>query len=89
MGACGVGAANAPESYAAFMQASATRKVFIADVVLRSRPRTAGVDRLAIKQGSDKFLASVIGWKPAYQGVEFFHSHVLRNQAAFKTQSGM
>jgi UDPglucose 6-dehydrogenase len=91
---------NVPSSLiGAIVEANATRKDFIADSILAQQPKTVGVYRLVMKNGSDNFRASaiqgimkrikakgieVVIYEPAYADNEFFHSKVLKNLKEFK-----
>jgi UDPglucose 6-dehydrogenase len=44
----------------AIVDANTTRKDFIADQVIKRKPKTVGIYRLVMKQGSDNFRASAI-----------------------------
>lgn len=44
----------------AIVQTNSTRKDFIADSIIAKKPKTVGVYRLVMKQGSDNFRASAI-----------------------------
>jgi len=86
----------------AIVNANVTRKDFIADQVLKRNPKKVGIYRLVMKQGSDNFRASaiqgimkrikakgvdVIVYEPCCKEEEFFHSKVVNDLQAFKTQS--
>ncbi|MDO6443703.1 nucleotide sugar dehydrogenase [Marinobacter sp. 2_MG-2023] len=83
----------------AIVDANRTRKDFIADDILASKPQVVGVYRLVMKSGSDNFRASaiqgimkrikakgieVIVYEPELVEDEFFHSRVVRELDAFK-----
>ena len=83
----------------AIVTANGTRKDFIADDILRRRPRTVGIYRLTMKAGSDNFRASsvqgvmkrlkakglpVLVYEPALAADDFFGSPVLRDLEDFK-----
>ncbi len=86
----------------AIVDANATRKDFIADDVLRARPRTVGIFRLAMKAGSDNFRQSSIGgimkrikakgvpvvvYEPALAQSDYFRSPVIHDLAEFKAKA--
>ena len=93
---------NVPQTLiGAIVSANSTRKDFIADDILRRKPRTVGIFRLIMKAGSDNFRASsiqgvmkrlkakgmrVIVYEPLLTEKEFFSSEVTHDLAAFKSQ---
>lgn len=83
----------------AIVDSNTTRKDFIADSVIRKKPKRVGVYRLVMKAGSDNFRASAIQgvmkrikakgielvvYEPTLTEHEFFHSKVLTNLDEFK-----
>src|SRR5690554_5710964 len=86
----------------AIVDANRTRKDFVADSVLRRKPKVVGVYRLIMKTGSDNFRASamqgvmkrikakgveVIVYEPVLEQDEFYYSRVVRDLAAFKDEA--
>lgn len=89
---------------AAIVESNRTRKDFIAEQVVARNPRTVGIYRLVMKEGSDNFRDSAVQgimkrikakgiacivYEPALQDDHFYHSPVERDLAAFKAKSDL
>lgn len=83
----------------AIVSSNTTRKDFIADSIIKLNPRTVGIYRLVMKQGSDNFRASailgimkrikakgieVVIYEPTYNEAKFFQSKVISSLVDFK-----
>ena len=83
----------------AIVSSNTTRKDFIADSIIKLKPKVVGIYRLVMKQGSDNFRASaiqgimkrmkargieVVIYEPTCSESEFFQSKVLDSLDKFK-----
>ena len=88
----------------AIVDANTTRKDFIANSIIKRKPKIVGIFRLVMKQGSDNYRASaiqgimerikgkgidVVIYEPTFSGNEFFNSKVLSDLDEFKKQSDL
>jgi UDPglucose 6-dehydrogenase len=86
----------------AIVSSNTTRKDFIADSIIKLKPKVVGIYRLVMKQGSDNFRASaiqgimkrikakgieVVIYEPTYDEAEFFQSKVISSLDEFKNTS--
>jgi UDPglucose 6-dehydrogenase len=86
----------------AIVSSNTTRKDFIADSIIKLKPKVVGIYRLVMKQDSDNFRASAIQgimkrikakgievliYEPTYDEPEFFQSKVISSLDEFKNTS--
>lgn len=95
--------ADVPQNLiSAIIAANSTRKDFIAAEILSLKPKTVGIFRLVMKEGSDNFRMSavqgvmkrlkakgveVVVYEPTLSDNRFFNSKVIQDLAEFKRES--
>ena len=88
----------------AIVSSNTTRKDYIADAIIKLKPKVVGIYRLVMKQGSDNFRSSaiqgimkrikakgikVVIYEPNYHETELFQSRILRSLDEFKNISDL
>jgi UDPglucose 6-dehydrogenase len=86
----------------AIVDANTTRKDFIADEIIKRKPKVVGIYRLVMKSDSDNFRMSavqgvmkrikakgidVVVYEPSYDEEYFFNSRVIRSLPEFKNSA--
>jgi UDPglucose 6-dehydrogenase len=91
---------NVPQTLIrAIVDSNTTRKDFVAESILKLKPKIVGIHRLTMKSGSDNFRSSsiqgimkrikakgieVVVYEPELSDPEFFHSRVINDLVQFK-----
>jgi UDPglucose 6-dehydrogenase len=88
----------------AIVESNTTRKDFIAEEIIRRKPKVVGIYRLVMKAGSDNFRTSsiqgimkrikakgieVIVYEPALDAATFYNSRVISDVEAFKREANV
>ena len=96
---------NVPNNLiSAIVDANSTRKDYIADMILKKKPRVVGIFRLIMKSGSDNFRSSsvqgiikrvkakgiqVVIFEPSFTEDNFFNSSIINDLNEFKKISDL